>query len=47
MTGVSHYLSILILNINRLIPQLKDTDWLNGFLKRVDNMLATRNSHIE
>ena len=37
------YISIITSNVNRLNASTKDTDWLNGFLKRPIYILSTRN----
>ena len=40
--AMGSYLSIITLNVNGLMPQPKDKDWLNGYKNKTLYMLPTR-----
>ena len=40
--AMGSYLSIITLNVNGLMPQPKDKDWLNGYKNTTPIYLSTR-----
>ena len=44
MTIVSPHLSIITLSVNGLNSPTKDTEWLKGWKKKIQNMLPTGDS---
>ena len=40
--AMGSYLSIITLNVNGLMPQPKDKDWLNGYKNKTPIYLSTR-----
>jgi hypothetical protein len=42
MTGITRYLSILILNVNGLNPPSKDTNWQTGLKRKIEQSVVYR-----